>query len=541
MPSLTDSIGRVLGDRYRLVTAVGTGASAHVYLADDVSLHRQVAIKVLHPALAGDQAFLKRFRAEARAVAALNHPNILRVYDWGEEDGEPYLVLEYLAGGSLRQIYDTGDAAHPRAGRPDRHRGLRRPRLRPPPRPHPPGHQAGQPALRRRRPAAHRRLRPGPGPGRGGLDRARRRHPGHGPLRRPRAGRGLGPRRQGRRLRAGPGALRGRHRRVALHRRHHGRHPDGPAGRPAARARGPRPAGRGPRLGRRPRPGRALRRRPVRRRSWPSWPPPCPSPHPCPWSTPDREEEDPFLLAAAVGPDRRLRATRPTRRARPRPSRVRRPDRAGRARPAPRPPPRRASTSAARRTGAGRRRRRWPWVVALVRRWWRPWWPPASPGPSQAKVFTPSSPVPVLVGRTLPAATAAARRRSTSTCRVTGPDAVDHRAGRLGGQPAADGPHRAAPAPRSSRARPSPWWSPPGLPLVAIPDLASFSNCHDAVPGPGRRPPGRGVPARRRRSTARRSPAGAIIGTTPDRPRPLRLDGDHHHLEGPRPGGRCPR
>ncbi len=108
MPSITDSIGRVLGDRYRLVTALGTGASAHVYLADDVSLHRRVAIKVLHPALAGDTAFLKRFRAEARAVAALNHPNILQVYDWGEEDGVPYLVLEYLAGGSLRQVYDTG-------------------------------------------------------------------------------------------------------------------------------------------------------------------------------------------------------------------------------------------------------------------------------------------------------------------------------------------------------------------------------------------------------------------------------------------------
>ena len=108
MPSLTDSIGRVLGDRYRLVTALGTGASAHVYLAEDVNLHRKVAIKVLHPALAGDISFLKRFRAEARAVAALNHPNILQVYDWGEEGGEPYLVLEYLAGGSLRQIYDSG-------------------------------------------------------------------------------------------------------------------------------------------------------------------------------------------------------------------------------------------------------------------------------------------------------------------------------------------------------------------------------------------------------------------------------------------------
>jgi serine/threonine-protein kinase len=108
MPSITDFIGRVLGDRYRLVTALGTGASAHVYLAEDVSLHRRVAIKVLHPALAADEAFLRRFRAEARAVAALNHPNVLQVYDWGEEEGEPYLVLEYLAGGSLRQILDTG-------------------------------------------------------------------------------------------------------------------------------------------------------------------------------------------------------------------------------------------------------------------------------------------------------------------------------------------------------------------------------------------------------------------------------------------------
>jgi beta-lactam-binding protein with PASTA domain/tRNA A-37 threonylcarbamoyl transferase component Bud32 len=108
MPSITDSIGRVLGDRYRLVSPLGTGASAHVYLADDVSLHRRVAIKVLHPALAGDTAFLKRFRAEARAVAALNHPNVLQVYDWGEASDTPYLVLEYLAGGSLRQVYDTG-------------------------------------------------------------------------------------------------------------------------------------------------------------------------------------------------------------------------------------------------------------------------------------------------------------------------------------------------------------------------------------------------------------------------------------------------
>jgi beta-lactam-binding protein with PASTA domain/tRNA A-37 threonylcarbamoyl transferase component Bud32 len=113
MPGITDSIGRVLGDRYRLITALGTGASAHVYLAEDISLHRQVAIKVLHPALAGDSAFLKRFRAEARAAAALNHPNIMQVFDWGEQETEPYLVLEFLSGGSLRQVFDTGTLLTP--------------------------------------------------------------------------------------------------------------------------------------------------------------------------------------------------------------------------------------------------------------------------------------------------------------------------------------------------------------------------------------------------------------------------------------------
>ncbi len=106
MPSITDSIGRVLGNRYRLISALGTGASAHVFLAEDVSLQRSVAVKVLQPGLAHDESFLRRFRAEARSVAGLNHPNILRVFDWGEDADEPYLVLEYLHGGSLRDILD---------------------------------------------------------------------------------------------------------------------------------------------------------------------------------------------------------------------------------------------------------------------------------------------------------------------------------------------------------------------------------------------------------------------------------------------------
>ncbi len=109
MPLISDSIGRVLGKRYRLLSALGTGASAHVYLAEDVSLQRYVAVKVLQPGLASDEAFLKRFRAEARSVASLNHPHVLRVFDWGEDTDGPYLVLEYLGGGSLRDLLDRGD------------------------------------------------------------------------------------------------------------------------------------------------------------------------------------------------------------------------------------------------------------------------------------------------------------------------------------------------------------------------------------------------------------------------------------------------
>ena len=112
-PRIADSVGRVLGDRYRLIRPLGTGASAHVYVAEDVSLRRRVAIKILHPALAGDEGFLRRFRAEAQVVAALRHPNILRVYDWGEDGGAPYLVMELLEGGNLRSLLDRGHLLSP--------------------------------------------------------------------------------------------------------------------------------------------------------------------------------------------------------------------------------------------------------------------------------------------------------------------------------------------------------------------------------------------------------------------------------------------
>lgn len=105
-PHVTDRVGQLLGGRYRLVSPVGTGASASVFLGEDVTLRRPVAVKVLHPALADDEAFLRRFRAEAQVAAGLAHPNVVAVHDWGQDGAVPYLVTEFLAGGNLRSMLD---------------------------------------------------------------------------------------------------------------------------------------------------------------------------------------------------------------------------------------------------------------------------------------------------------------------------------------------------------------------------------------------------------------------------------------------------
>jgi serine/threonine-protein kinase len=83
-----------------------------VYVADDVRLRRRVAVKVLHAALADDAGFLRRFRSEAQLAASLHHPNVMAVYDWGE-DGVPFMVLELLSGGSLRSMLDAGNRLSP--------------------------------------------------------------------------------------------------------------------------------------------------------------------------------------------------------------------------------------------------------------------------------------------------------------------------------------------------------------------------------------------------------------------------------------------
>jgi serine/threonine-protein kinase len=109
---VADLTGRVLAGRYRLLTPIGAGASGRVYVADDVRLRRRVAVKVLHAALADDAGFLRRFRAEAQVAASLHHPNVMAVYDWGDDD-VPFMVLELLRGGSLRGLLDTGEHLTP--------------------------------------------------------------------------------------------------------------------------------------------------------------------------------------------------------------------------------------------------------------------------------------------------------------------------------------------------------------------------------------------------------------------------------------------
>jgi eukaryotic-like serine/threonine-protein kinase len=506
MPSLTDSIGRVLGDRYRLVTAVGTGASAHVYLADDVSLRRQVAIKVLHPALAGDQAFLKRFRAEARAVAALNHPNILRVYDWGEQDGEPYLVLEYLAGGSLRQIYDTGALLTPE--------------------------QAVRIGIEacagldyaHRRGLIHRDIKPAnilfDADGRlriadFGLARALAEAAWTEP-----DGAILGTARYAApeqvegwvldgkadvyglalvlyegvtgespfigdttiaTLMARMGALLPEH--EAL----------GPLGEVLTWAAAPDPAERYDAT----RFGAALA----------ELAPTLPDPEPLPLVTPARAEEDPFLMAAAVGltavserPDRTAARTGVA----PLSDLTELGLPPGSAAAAPPDPPAPADAPE-------RRRRRWPYVVVLgvlvagllaAGITWA----------AQAKVFTPSSPVPVLVGRTVPQATAAASAahlhvavtgRITSITVPAGVVISQRPTIRSGGQRTTVKQGSTLDVVVST-----------GLPQVAIPNVANFADCHDAVQAlAGVHLVGACVPGAAQYSTTVQ--AGAVVGTAP--------------------------
>ncbi len=98
------SEGTVLGDRYTLTERIAVGGMGEVWAATDTVLDRTVAVKLLHPALSQESDFVERFRAEARHAAALQHPNIATVFDYGEDDGTAYLVMELVVGQPLSQI-----------------------------------------------------------------------------------------------------------------------------------------------------------------------------------------------------------------------------------------------------------------------------------------------------------------------------------------------------------------------------------------------------------------------------------------------------
>lgn len=96
-------IGKRLNDRYKIIRLIGGGGMANVYLARDIILDRDVAVKVLRLDFANDEQFIRRFRREAQAATSLNHENIVTIYDVGEDEGIYYIVMEYVRGCTLKQ------------------------------------------------------------------------------------------------------------------------------------------------------------------------------------------------------------------------------------------------------------------------------------------------------------------------------------------------------------------------------------------------------------------------------------------------------
>jgi serine/threonine-protein kinase len=100
-----DLVGREIAGRYRVLAKLGEGGMGAVYRAEQISLKRTVAVKLLRPEVASSQLLLRRFNAEAEAVAKLSHPNTVNIYDFGQDaDGTLFIAMEYIEGTSLRHV-----------------------------------------------------------------------------------------------------------------------------------------------------------------------------------------------------------------------------------------------------------------------------------------------------------------------------------------------------------------------------------------------------------------------------------------------------
>lgn len=96
--------GQKINERYEIIRSIGEGGMANVYLARDLILDRDVAVKILRGDLAGDEKFVRRFQREAIAASSLSHPNIVEMYDVGEDDGKYFIVMEYIEGRTLKNL-----------------------------------------------------------------------------------------------------------------------------------------------------------------------------------------------------------------------------------------------------------------------------------------------------------------------------------------------------------------------------------------------------------------------------------------------------
>lgn len=106
--------GLALGDRYRLTRQIAVGGMGEVWVADDTYLGREIAVKVLREEYTGNEDFLRRLRTEARNSAALSHPNIAQMYDYGEQDGAGFLVMELVLGEPLADLLEREPVVTPR-------------------------------------------------------------------------------------------------------------------------------------------------------------------------------------------------------------------------------------------------------------------------------------------------------------------------------------------------------------------------------------------------------------------------------------------